>query len=258
MFRKLFPKKNPLIGVIHLTPMPGYAGSGGFEEVLDGARQELQILQQAGFDGALVENEGDRPHKIAVDQSYRDAFTELMLTLKKDAEIPLGLEILYDMVSTVQVGIAARAAFVRLDVFTDDTETRWGVVKACVSEVQKLRDEATHSPLLFADIHVQRGKNLSGRSLKESGLLALQNGADALIVTGRLTGERPKLQDCSTLREIVGSNPLFVGSGFSIENSAEILAQCNGAIVAASIKSRDRIDLQLAQQLRQKVDALNG
>ena len=253
----IFKRKFPMIGVVHLPPMPGFEGSPGFEAVLSSALREVQTLESAGFDAALIENEGDRPHPLAVTREYRNNFVELMSSLSRSTKLPLGLEILYDMVASVEVAIESRAAFMRLDVFTDDTETRWGIVKSCVDEVQRLRSSAQHGgPLLFADIHVKHGKNLTARSLADSGALAIQHGADALIVTGALTGLRPSDEDCQTLRRVASAVPVYVGSGFSVQNAKEILTWCDGAIVASSIKSNDRIDPDLALALSGIVQTL--
>ncbi|MBN8548932.1 MAG: hypothetical protein J0M12_06430 [Deltaproteobacteria bacterium] len=256
MKAQLFSNPHPLIGVIHLPAMPGWDGSPGLEGVITKALAELHTLHQAGFDGALVENEGDRPHPLAVDRAYQDMFVELMTVLRGQARIPLGLEILYDMVSTVRVGIECGADFVRLDVFTDDTETRWGVVKACVEDVQSLRRCSRERPLLFTDVHVKHGRNLTTRSLVESGRLAVACGADGLIVTGTQTGVPPTIEDCRALKAAAGGIPVYVGSGFSEANAAEILSECSGVIMASSIKRGDSIALDLASRVRTVVDGL--
>ena len=255
-FNEIFPNPNPLIGVIHLPPMPGFENSPGFEGVLDACLHELSTLERAGFDGALIENEGDRPHPLSVNEDYLDQFIKLIEAAKSFVSIPVGLEILYDMIGTIKVAIQSQADFVRLDVFTDDTETRWGVIKACANQVKELLDQSSHRPLLLTDIHVKHGKNLTSRSLAESGKLAREYGADGLIVTGNWTGEAPSLADCQELKAISAESPLLVGSGFSTENAQSILSCCAGAIVASSVKKHDMLDPVLCAELRAKVNEL--
>ncbi len=239
--------------------MPGFEGSPGLTEIIDFATKEIKTLEQAGFDGILVENEGDRPHPLIVSSEYLGNFSKLIRALKTTTKIPLGLEILYDMVGTVKVGIEAKADFVRLDVFTDPTETRWGIVPECVTEVTKLRaDNPEHFPLLFTDVHVKHGKNLSGRTLSESGKLAIINGANSLIVTSHQTGTAPTLEDSEILQEVSAGAPLFVGSGFAIDNIEETIKYCQGAVVATSIMTGDLFDLAKAQALTKKVRQLTG
>ena len=165
-----------LTGVVHLPSMPGYPSSPGLERVIEFAIEEARTLERAGFTGVLIENEGDRPHVLNVSDDYIE-------------------------VGTVRAGIDAKADFVRLDVFTDDTEVRWGLVRECTGEVAELRRRSpTFFPQIWADIHVKHGKNLSGRSLPESTRLAIEHGASALIVTGSMTGEAPTTADCEAMR----------------------------------------------------------
>src|SRR5512140_2939594 len=59
----LFAGRKPLVGVVHLPPLPGsprHAG-GSLEPVLGFARKQALGLLEAGFDGLIVENYGDAP-----------------------------------------------------------------------------------------------------------------------------------------------------------------------------------------------------
>ena len=53
----------PIIGVIHLPPLPGYAASPAIAAVVAKALRDLAALEVGGVDGVLVENEEDRPHR---------------------------------------------------------------------------------------------------------------------------------------------------------------------------------------------------
>jgi membrane complex biogenesis BtpA family protein len=232
-----------LIGVVHLPPMPGYVGSPGLQAVIDFAVQETMTLQNAGFDSVLIENEGDRPHPLKVSQTYLEDFCRVIQAVRTSSKLQVGLEILYDMLSTVRAGIESNADFIRLDVFTDDTETRWGVVKACVKEVQGEKERYPSTfPALFVDVHVKHGINLTSRTLAESSQIAVASGADSLIVTGSVTGVPPTTEDCEIMGEHAAKVPIYIGSGFSSENASQFIPYTAGAIVGSSIQSNGRLD----------------
>jgi membrane complex biogenesis BtpA family protein len=225
---------------------------------MDFAIREAETLEVAGFHGVLIENEGDRPHPLEVDEEYLINFGKLIRAVSERTRLRVGLEILYDMIGTVRCGIESGADFIRLDVFTDDTETKWGIVRACSQEVAELRRAHPKTfPTLIADVHVKHGRNLSGRSLAESSQLAVNCGADALMVTGTITGVPPTIEDCREMRRYGGGLPILVGSGFSIDNAESIAPLCNGAVVASSVKRDDRLDLELCARLSAHVESLN-
>ena len=60
----MFKFKNKfLIGMIHLSPLFGMEGFPGIDYCIDKAKKDLENLEKAGFDGALIENDNDNtPH----------------------------------------------------------------------------------------------------------------------------------------------------------------------------------------------------
>jgi hypothetical protein len=230
--------------------MPGYPSSPGLDRAIDFAINDVHTLERCGFTSALLENEGDRPHSLKVSDEYRHNLSRLVKAVRSATKLPIGLEILYDMVGTVQTGIDAHADFIRLDVYTDDTEVKWGVVRECTEAVARLRADAPASfPKIWADVHVKHGRNLSGRTLAESTRLAAKHGASALIVTGSVTGEPPNQRDCLEMRENCGGLPVYVGSGFS-EGSASVLREvCDGAVVASALQVDGRFNEERCRRL---------
>jgi membrane complex biogenesis BtpA family protein len=248
---------NPiLIGVVHLPALPGYPGSPGFDGVLASALRDTATLQEAGFDGVLLENENDRPHELTTGEEYRKEFARLTLAVRAETHLPVGLEILYDMPGSVDVAIRSGAPFVRLDVFADEIETKWGRVPSPLSAIDELRKGSSAMPVLAVDVHVKHGTVIGSRSIEDSTRVSLQNGAGAIIVTGTWTGIPPTEADCSALRNVCGETPLFTGSGLSSSNAAEIFKYCDGGIVATSIKEAGRIDLEKARELRRIADGV--
>src|SRR4051812_29775453 len=59
----LFPIKKPIIGVIHLQPLPGAPRYGGqpVKEIYAAALADARTLSQGGVDGIILENGSDMP-----------------------------------------------------------------------------------------------------------------------------------------------------------------------------------------------------
>src|SRR6185369_10464689 len=79
---------------------------------------------------------------------------------------------------------------------------------------------------------------LETRALAESARLAVAAGVDAVIVTGTRTGEPPLVED---LRAGHAGKPVYIGSGLTAANAAQLSPHCNGAIVGTALKDGPRI-----------------
>jgi len=64
---------------------------------------------------------------------------------------------------------------------------------------------------------------------------ALARLADALVVSGRMTGDTPELEKVRRARELA-TRPILMGSGTTAENIADFLQYADGAIVGSSLK----------------------
>ena len=62
-FRELFRTAKPVIGVVHLKPLPGSPGyDGSFLDLLDHALTDARAIEAGGASGVIVENFGDAPY----------------------------------------------------------------------------------------------------------------------------------------------------------------------------------------------------
>ena len=62
---ELFGTEKPIIGLVHIQPLPGdpfYKG-GGMDAVVRRARVDLEALQNGGVDGVLFTNEFSMPYE---------------------------------------------------------------------------------------------------------------------------------------------------------------------------------------------------
>lgn len=240
-FTKIFPKRNILIGMIHLLASPGYPEHQGFQKTLDYALDDLHALQRAGFDAVLVENDNDQPHMITPTPEVISFMTLITSEIVKRAEIPVGVEVLLND-PLASMGIAANTGckFIRTDYFVDrmSRDIYGGEMKIQPEEIVAYRKKLqAEEILILADLQVkyatllEKGKSI-GTSLKQ----AIEKEADAVVITGNFTGEKPKLDDLITARNESQDFPILVGSGFASDNAKQLLEYANGAIIGSSIK----------------------
>jgi uncharacterized protein len=255
-FSGLFATARPIIGVIHLPPLPGFAGHPGMDQLLAHAIADLDVLMDCRVDGVLVENEHDRPHQVTATAEVAAAMKELTAELvARSSDIVVGCEILLnDPRGSLEVAAYAGAQFIRTDYFVDRM-SRPGYGEFAIDPVGLVnyRDRVAPGVLIFADIQVKYATSLEERSLAESASLAAAHRADAVVVTGDATGDAPRREH---LREAAaamaaGSNriPVLIGSGLGTGNAAKLLPACDGAIVGTSLMTDGKIDAEKTRSL---------
>lgn len=231
--------KNIIIGAVHLPPLLGYKDFPGFDVAIENALADLRAFEDGGADGVIFENNYDIPHAISVAPPVVSAMTFLGEKLKNASHLPLGISVLWnDYRAALSIAKTLNLQFVRVPVFVDTVKTTCGIVEGNPKEVNDFkRAVGAENIALFADIHVKHAKLLSQHNLLTSARLAVKNKADAVIVTGEWTGNAPLLDEVESLRENLGSFPIFAGSGVGQQNAKELFRFASGAIVSTSLKS---------------------
>lgn len=236
-FRKVFPNAKPVIGMIHLPPLPGYPGSKGINHAIRHAVADLRTLEEGGADGVLIENEHDQPHRITATPETIAALTRITRAVVQESESAVvGCEILLnDPKASLAVARMTGARFIRTDYFVDRmTRPEYGEFEIDPDGLLEYRSSiGAGNILILADIQVKYATMIEPRSLRDSAINAVEKGADALIVTGDTSGDAPTAEH---LRDAAGQGlPVLIGSGFKAENAAALLGECDGAIVGTSL-----------------------
>ena len=116
-FARVFGAVKPVIGMVHIGALPGAPLHDPSLDLLAAARADLHALQAAGFDAVMFGNENDRPYEFAVDTASTATMAHLIGQLKSEITVPFGVNVLWDPMSTVALGAATGAHFVR-EIFT--------------------------------------------------------------------------------------------------------------------------------------------
>jgi membrane complex biogenesis BtpA family protein len=231
-------EKNIVIGAIHFPPLSGYPDFPGIDIALKNALADLKAFEDGGVDAIIVENNYDIPHKTFVSPEVAENLIFLSQKVKEATSLPVGISVLWnDFKTALSVSKKVGLKFIRVPVFVDTVETDYGTMEAQADNVKAFQKKIGAEDIaLFTDIHVKHSIILSKYTIMESAKLAIEKGSDALIITGRWTGEAPDLTEIKQVREAVGDFPIICGSGMDDKNVLELFKYSNGAIVSTSLK----------------------
>jgi membrane complex biogenesis BtpA family protein len=258
-----FWARRPLIGMVHLQPLPGSPrDTGDFDAVLARADADARALVDGGADAILVENFFDAPFaRGAVPPHTIAALTRAALTVRAVApELPLGINCLRnDALGALAVAVAVGARFVRINVFVGAAVTDQGIIEGAARDAVLYRRQLGADVALLADIFVKHAAPLGDGSttLEDAARDAVRRGlADALIVSGTATGAETSEGDVARVAGAVPEAPILVGSGFDTLRAPELLAAgAVGAIVGTALKEGGRVEAPVD---RERVRALKA
>lgn len=246
----------PVIGMVHLGPLPGsvrYAGS--LKRMIAAAVADAQALESGGIDALMIENYGDlpftrgslAPHTVA-------AMTAAALAVRSATRLPLGINALRnDPRAALGVALACGASFVRVNVHTGAMLTDQGIIESDAHGTLGYRDMIGSRALILADVHVKHAVPLGSGSIEDAAADTVERGlADGVIVTGRATGAPSSADDIDSVRAAVAA-PVLVGSGVTSETITDLLPRCDGVIVGTWLKREGDVDAPVD---RARVEAL--
>ncbi|MGB9729429.1 MAG: BtpA/SgcQ family protein [Thermoprotei archaeon] len=235
-----FGIEKPIIGVIHLLPLPGSPKGQSFDSVLKRAVSEALILEEGGVDGLIIENFGDAPYVKDNASPETIAFmTAIAKEISMSVSLPLGINILRNCVdSAIAVAAATGGKFVRANVWVGVYITDQGVIEGKAHNILRFRKAlgADHIKI-FADVRVKHAHPIVPISIEDEVKDNIERGlADALIVTGPRTGQPPSSDYVSNVKKVAGEVPVLIGSGLNLNNTKELLTIADGAIVGTFFK----------------------
>lgn len=241
-----FKTPNPIIGVVHLLPLPTSPRWGGsLKAVIDRAEQEATALASGGVNGIIVENFFDAPFtKNSVDPATVSAMTLVVQRLMHLVNLPIGLNVLRnDALSAMAIASCVQAHFIRVNVLTGVMATDQGIIEGQAHELLRYRRELGSNVKILADVLVKHARSLGSPNLTTAVQETIDRGlADGVILSGWATGSPPTLEDLELASTAANGTPVFIGSGASWENIPQLIQAADGVIVSSSLKRRGQIE----------------
>ncbi|TVQ10933.1 MAG: phosphorybosylanthranilate isomerase [Leptolyngbya sp. DLM2.Bin27] len=246
---EVFNTRNPVIGVLHLLPLPtSPRWQGDLQAVIDRAEQEATALASGGVHGIIVENFFDAPFtKGQVDPAVVSAMGLVVQRLQTLITVPIGLNVLRnDARSALAIATCTGAAFIRVNVLTGVMATDQGLIEGCAHDLLRYRKELGSSVKILADVLVKHARPLGSPNLTTAVEETIHRGlADGIILSGWATGSPPSLEDLELAKAAAGDHPVFIGSGADWENIGTLMKAADGVIVASSLKRQGNINLPI-------------
>src|SRR6516162_5054930 len=114
---KLFRSRRPVIGMVHLQPLPGSPRARALSEIRAAAIADARALARGGVDGILVENYGDAPFAAgSVEPQVVAVMAVIAAEVRREAALPVGINVLRnDARSALAVALASGASFIRVN-----------------------------------------------------------------------------------------------------------------------------------------------
>ncbi len=263
---EFFGVPKPVIGMVHLWPLPGAPGYTGYgmQTIIDHALRDAEVLVQGGVDGLIVENMWDLPYYVGAEVKPEAMTAQAVAAAEvvKSFPLPVGINVIHNGgIVCLAIAVAARARFIRVCILTgsrlwDTGELDHGCAADLVRKRKELHAEEIH---IFADVDKKHSVSFPGLDLATHIEWTEFYGADALIVTGRMTGSAPDAEKVREARSLA-TRPILVGSGSNRENIGPFLQYADGVIVGSSLKKdgvmQNPVDLQRVREFMDAVRAV--
>lgn len=239
----LFHIEKPLIGTIHLDPLPGAPRYDGatVRDVVQRAVQDAQRYVEGGIDGLIVENEGDIPF-LKPDQVGPETVAAMAVVTAAVVEavlVPVGVLCLANAtLQSIAIAKAGGALFVRANQWANAYIANEGFIEGSAATALRFRSAiGAKNVRVFADVHVKHGSHaiVADRSIAELTHDTEAFDADVLIATGQRTGDPTTVEEVMQIAG-VASRPVLVGSGLDVHNAESLMLVAHGAIVGSAMK----------------------
>lgn len=259
MFMKSkFNNTKPIIGVVHLDPLPGSPKFNSLEEVRKRAIEDSKKLEDGGIDAMIVENYGDNPFKKKVGDLTVSAMTDIIGDIKKEIKKPIGINVLRnDWEAALSIANVLKLDFIRVNVYSGVSLTGEGIIEGEAADIQRFKDIHDIEVDVMADIQVKHGKKLYPKGIQDEALEVTERGlADQLIISGKRTSQAPNIEDLKSVKNTV-NRPVLIGSGLTLNNIEKLLPFSDGAIVGTHIKKEENTSNEVSlKRVRSLMDAV--
>ena len=239
MLEKIFSMPKPIIGMIHLKPLPGSPNYDpavyDMKKIIEFAVEEAKILEEAGINGLQIENYWDEPFLKGEKIGYETctSMTAAACAIAQNVNIPIGINV---HMNGLTEGVGGELARYRRMLDAKDVQ-------------------------MFCDVNVKHGSHyiVHDRTVGELAYDAQEQGADSIIITGFSTGVAPTREKVAKARKNI-KIPVLLGSGINIQNAQELLSVSDGAIIGSAFKTdgdmKKKMSFQRARDFIKEVEKL--
>jgi hypothetical protein len=233
-------RRKVVIAMAHIGALPGtplYDADGGVDRLIEGVRRDVEKLQAGGVHAIMFGNENDRPYRFKATPETIAAMTAVVMALKPSLKVPFGVNYLWDPYTSVAIACATGARFVR-EIFTGLFASDMGLWQPNAADALTLRRNLGRPDLkVFYNVNAEFAASLDTRPIELRAKSAVFSSlADAILVSGPLTGQAVDTSDLERVREAVAGTPVLANTGVRIDNVRDIFAISDGCIIGTHFK----------------------
>jgi len=233
-------RKKVVIAMAHIGALPGtplYDADGGMDRLIEAVGQDVEKLQAGGVHAIMFGNENDRPYRFAATTEGLAAMTAVVMAIKPRLKVPFGVNYLWDPSASVAMACATGAAFAR-EIFTGVFASDMGLWGPKAADALTLRRNLGRPDLkLLFNINAEFASSLDTRPIELRAKSAVFSSlADAILVSGPLTGHAVDTSDLQRVRNAIPGTPLFANTGVRIDNVRDIFAIADGCVIGTHFK----------------------
>ena len=238
--RETFSVRRPIIGMLHLKPLPGdphFDAQSSLSDVIDHARHDLDALQAGGIDAVMISNEFSLPYLTKTEPITAIAMARIIGELLPEIKKPFGVNVLWDGKASIDLAAATGARFVR-EIFTGVYASDFGLWDTDVGETMRHRARLAASDVrTMFNIVPEAASYLGERKLADIARSTVFNARpDALCVSGLTAGASTDLSALRAVKRAVPDTPVFANTGVRDTTLAEQFQYADGAVVGTFFK----------------------
>lgn len=227
------------------------------------ALADARALVEGGMDALLAENHGDVPFGAGpVEPAVIAAMAVIVAEIRRALPtVLLGVNVLKnDARAALAIACATGAQFIRVNVHAGAVVADQGLVQSDAYHTLRDRRLLGADVAICADVQGKHAVPLAPVELEQEARDLVHRGlADALVVSGKATGETTPLADVKRVRSAVPALPVLVGSGVTADTVSELLSIADGVIVGTFVKRDGNVRQPVdAERVRRLVAAARG
>lgn len=237
-----FKTVKPVIGMVHLTALPGTpASTRTLREIETIAVREARIFKDAGLEGMMIENIHDTPYlRNGVGPEIVAAMAVIARAVRESVALPCGVQVLAAANrEALAVALAAGLDFIRAEGFAFAHVADEGIIQSSAAELLRFRKQIGAGAIqVWADIKKKHSSHAITADLpigQTAHAVEFMRG-DAVIVTGAITGDSPQPEEVREVKRVTRL-PVILGSGITAANLAKYWDDADGFIVGSDFKT---------------------
>ncbi|MGH2382105.1 MAG: BtpA/SgcQ family protein [Candidatus Limnocylindria bacterium] len=252
--------EKPIIGMVHLKPLPGTPDYGGdLQAVISRAVEDARALEAGGANAVLIQNRWDRaiPKQRAPVETVVAA-TRIAHAVRDAVDVELGVHLLRnDVVASLAVAALCGGSFIRAAALTGASWSSQGIIEPDTMHILHERARiGADGVAILADVWSMHYRPAVPMRPAQLAADAQAAGAAAVLVAAAETDEALGL--IAEIRASVGPFPILLGGYSTEENIGRLLEAADGAVVGAAFEDPERDRRVVEERVRSFVRAARG